>query len=140
MAMFGLAESPRAARHRRLDAFFDALDHLGDVELLAHEGGLAGRSARRIHEEAWAAVRAVGDRDGLSREIDRVRKRAMAWATRGSNVACRTRSATSATWAQVKLEAEEAIVDAALAIALGDRLDERTRDDVLLGRRGSGAR
>jgi hypothetical protein len=83
-----------------------------------------------LHEEAWASVRAVGVRYGISKEIDRVRKRAMAWAARGSDVIPYALG-DSATWAQVKLEAEEAIVDIALGIALGDRLDEQTRATLL---------
>lgn len=127
--MFGLRRKPSVLDTDELNAFFDVLDHMGDVELLRMRAAWHA-VPRRIHEEAWAAVRAVGARDGLSREIDRVRKRAMAWAARGSDVVPYALS-DSATWAQVKLEAEEAIVDVALAIALRDRLDERTRETLL---------
>jgi hypothetical protein len=127
--VFGLRRKPSVLDTDELNAFFDVLDHMGDVELLRMRA--AWRAVpRRIHEEAWAAVRAVGARDGLSRDIDRVRKRAMTWAARGSDVVPYALS-DSATWAQVKLEAEEAIVDVALGIALGDRLDERTRETLL---------
>lgn len=127
--MFGPLRKPSMLDTDALNAFFDVLDHMGDVELLRMRAAWKA-VPRRIHEEAWAAVRAVGARDGLSREIDRVRKRAMAWAARGSDVVPYALS-DSATWAQVKLEAEEAIVDIALGIALRDRLDERTRETLL---------
>ncbi len=112
-----------------LNAYFDALDHLDGVELLRMSA--AWRSVTKsTHEEAWAAVRAVGARYGLSKEIDWVRKRAMAWASRGNNSIPYTINDTE-TWATVKLQAEEAIVDAALAVALGDRLDEQARATLL---------
>jgi hypothetical protein len=113
----------------RLDAFLGSLDHLGEVEILAMTA--AWRSVdRSTHERAWAAVRAVGERDGLSDEIGRVRDLAMAWATRGSNTPPYQVN-NEPTWAREKLDAQEAVVDAALAIALGDRLDRRTSDGLL---------
>jgi hypothetical protein len=112
-----------------LNAFFNALDHLDDVELLRMSA--AWRSVTRLtHEEAWAAVRAVGARYGLSKEIDWVRKRAMSWASRGNN-SIPYMINNNETWAQIKLDAEEAVVDVALGMALGDRLDEQTRATLL---------
>jgi hypothetical protein len=112
-----------------LNAFFDAMDHLDEVELLRMSA--AWRSVTKsTHEEAWAAVRAVGARYGLSKEIDWVRKRAMAWASRGNN-SIPYMINDNVTWAAVKLQAEEAVVDVALGIALGDRLDEQTRATLL---------
>jgi hypothetical protein len=127
--VFDLRRKPSVLDTDELNAFFDVLDHMGDVELLRMRAAWQA-VPKRIHEEVWAAVRAVGARDGLSRDIDRVRKRAMAWVARGSDVVPYALS-DSATWAQVKLEAEEAIVDVALGIALGDRLDERMRETLL---------
>lgn len=112
-----------------LNEFFRALDHADEVELLRMRA--AWKSVgRRTHEEAWAAVRAVGVRDGLSREIDGIRKRALAWATRGTN-AIPYRMNNEETWAEIKMEAAEAIVDVALAVSLGDRLDGQTRVTLL---------
>ncbi len=65
-------------------AFFERLDHLNEGELLGLRAAWRSTS-RGAHEEAWAAVRAVGVREGLSKEIDRVRNRALGWASRGSN-------------------------------------------------------
>jgi hypothetical protein len=112
-----------------LNSFFDTMDHLEEVELLRMSA--AWRSvARSTHEEAWAAVRTVGARYGISKEIDWVRKRAMAWASRGNN-SIPYMIDNNETWAAAKLQAEEAIVDIALGIALGDRLDDQTRVTLL---------
>jgi hypothetical protein len=114
-----------------MDAFFERLDHLNREQLLALQAAWHA-TPRSEHEEAWAAVHAVGDRTALSKEIGRVRDKALAWSTRGSNSVPYYRVNDDEAWLQVKMGAGEAIVDAALAVALGDRLDAATRD-VLLG-------
>ncbi|HEX7495646.1 MAG TPA: hypothetical protein VF349_03330, partial [Candidatus Limnocylindrales bacterium] len=53
-----------------------------------------------------------------------------AWASRGNN-SIPYMINNNETWAQIKLDAEEAIVDVALGIALGDRLDEQARATLL---------
>lgn len=111
-------------------AFFERLDHLNQEQLLALRAAWRSTS-REAHEQAWAAVRAVGAREGLTREIGRVRNRALGWASRGSN-SIPYRISSDVTWLQIKIEAGEAIVDAALALALGSRLDAGTRK-VLIG-------
>ena len=127
--MYDRGEPESGLDMARLDAFFDSLAHMGEVELLALAA--AWRSVdRATHERAWAAVRTAGDRDGISPEIGRVRDLAMAWAARGSNVPPYQFN-NEPTWAREKLDAQEAVVDAALAIALGDRLDHRTSDELL---------
>ena len=113
-----------------LAVFFQRLDHLIEEQLLGMRAAWHATS-REAHEEAWAAVRAVGVRDGLTKEIDRVRNKALGWASRGSN-SIPYRLNNDDTWLQIKIEAGEPIVDAALAIALGSRLDEATRE-VLIG-------
>ena len=124
-----LRRKPNSLDTDELNAFFGALDHLDDVELLRMSA--AWRSvAKSTHEEAWSAVRAVGARYSLSKEIDWVRKRAIAWASRGSN-SIPYMTNNDETWAEIKRDAEEAIVDVALGIALGDRLDEQTRATLL---------
>lgn len=111
-------------------AFFARLDHLNEAQLLGMRAAWHGTS-REAHQDAWAAVRAVGAANGLTKEIDRVRKKALGWASRGSDVAPYTLTDDIA-WRQTKMEAGEAIVDAALAVALGSRLDEGARN-VLIG-------
>ncbi len=113
----------------KLEEFFEALDHMGEVELLRMRAVWLSVD-RQSHEDAWTAIRVIGARDGFAKEIDRVRKRAVAWATRGNN-AIPYRQDNNETWAEIKLEAAEAIVDIALAVAFGDRLDEKTRTVLL---------
>jgi hypothetical protein len=113
-----------------MDAFFDKLDRMSQVQLLALQ--VAWRStSRQTHEDAWASVRAVSDREALTEEIGRVRNRALAWATRASNAAP-WRGNADFGWLEVEGEAGGAIVDAAVAVALSGRLDAGTRD-VLMG-------
>jgi hypothetical protein len=114
----------------QLDAFIESLDHVDRVELLRM--GAAWQAVDKpAHEEAWAAVRAIGARDGLSKEIDKVRERARAWARRGDD-GVPYAFGDNELWAQLKMEAEGAIVDIALGIALGDRLDEQARATLLV--------
>lgn len=113
-----------------MDAFFHRLNRLDEAGLMAMRAAWTSIESQK-HEDAWAAVRAAGVRDGLTDEIDRVRKKAIAWATRGSNMAPEVRIGQSQNWQVVKLEAGEAIVDAALAMALGSRLDAPSRDLLL---------
>ena len=107
-------------------AFFEQLDHLTEDQLMSMRAAWRSTS-RESHEEAWTAVRSVGVREGLTREIDRVRNRALRWVSRGSN-SIPYRISSDVTWLQIKIEAGEAIVDAALAVALGDRLDPGPRN------------
>ncbi len=111
---------------QEMDAFFDKLDHLDEGQLLGMRAAWQSTDGA-AHQEAWAAVRAVGAAEGLTGEIDRVRGKALAWASRGSNVVPYTFT-DQITWLQIKGEAGEAIVDAALAVALGSRLDEASHD------------
>ncbi|MGA2512637.1 MAG: hypothetical protein ABSG37_03360 [Candidatus Limnocylindrales bacterium] len=109
--------------------FFERLDRMDKIQLLAMRAAWQSTS-HQAHEYAWAAVREIGARDGLAKELDRVRDRAMTWVLRGTN--------SIPYWGDndnrvlVKGEASEAIVDAALAVALGSRLDGSTRS-ILLG-------
>jgi hypothetical protein len=109
-----------------MEGFFEQLDHLNEAQLLGLRAAWQAISPA-AHQDAWAAVRAVGVAEGLTKEIDRVRNKALGWASRGTNVAPYTLS-DPITWQQTKLEAGEAIVDAALAVALGGRLDAGQRE------------
>ena len=111
-------------------AFFEQLDHLNLEQLRVMRAAWRSTS-REAHEDAWTTVRSIGAREGLTREIDRVRNRALAWASRGSNT-IPYRISDDVTWLKTKIEAGEAIVDAALAVALGSRLDADCRN-VLIG-------
>ena len=112
-----------------MDAFFEGLDRMNREQLLSMRA--AWHSTTRLeHEEAWASVRALGDREGLRNEIGRVRNKALAWSSRGSNSVPFYHD-DDIGWLQAKIEAGEAIVDAALAVALGSRLDAAARDTLL---------
>ena len=128
--MWGRRSGVNLLDTEEMAAFFDQLDHLNEGQLLGLRAAWRSTS-REAHEEAWTAVRAVGARDGLSKEIDRVRNRALAWASRGSNT-IPYRISNDITWQQIKTDAGEAIVDAALAMALGSRLDGASRK-ILIG-------
>jgi hypothetical protein len=128
--MWGRRRGPNLVDTPELDAFFERLDHLNREQLLALQATWQA-APRREHERAWAAVRAAGDRAGLGKEIGRVRDKALAWSTRGSNSVPYYRANDDEAWLQAKIGAGEAIVDAALAVALGDRLDPATRGTLL---------
>lgn len=128
--MWGRRKGANLVDTPEMDAFFDQLDHLNREQLMALDAAWHS-TARRDHEEAWAAVRAAADRTGVGKEIGRVRNKAMAWSTRGSNGVPYYRVNDDEAWMQVKMGAGEAIVDAALAIALGSRLDGVTRRKLL---------
>lgn len=114
-----------------VDRFIDSLDFLNQEQLLGMTA--AWRSAdKQAREDAWTKVRATAAMAGLSKDVDHVRDRAMHWADRGTNVPTPYTLNRDDAWLQVRQGAAPAIVDAALAIALGNRLDEATRD-VLLG-------
>jgi hypothetical protein len=129
--MWGRGRASSLVDTEEMAAFFEQLDHLNEAQLLSMRAAWRSTS-RRAHEQAWTAVRAVGVREGLGKEIDRVRNRALAWTTRGSGTVPFHRLNDELGWQQVKMEAGEAIVDAALAVALGSRLDSGSRG-ILIG-------
>jgi hypothetical protein len=113
-----------------VDRFIDSLDHLDQDQLMVlHASWRAVDPA--VRGDAWAQVRAVAARQGLTKGVGRVRDRAMSWATRGADLVPYNFHLDDM-WLQLRQESAPAIVDAAIAVALGDRLDEATRD-VLLG-------
>ncbi len=127
--MFGSGGGPAKLDAEALEAFFDAIDRL-DLGELERLGAAWHAISKEEHEAAWAQVRDAAARDGLGRDLDRVRARALAWTSRGSNRPGYLLP-DDRTWIEAKIEAAEAIVDGALAAALGDRLDARTRETLL---------
>jgi hypothetical protein len=105
-----------------MDAFFTKLDRLDEGQLLALSA--AWNAVDEVeHQDAWAAVRAVGAEQGLSDQIDSVRGAALTWTNRDSDMVPYSQMGRpNSLWTQLKRGASEAIVDAALAIALGSRL------------------
>ena len=124
--MFGRRREVDLLNTADMDDFFDRLDRINESGLLGMRTAWKAID-RAEHEDAWTAVRAVGARDRLNGEIERVRKKAIDWASRGSNMAPEVRIGQVQNWQLIKMDAGEAIVDAALAVALGSRLDERYR-------------
>jgi hypothetical protein len=124
--------SPKLAESVAMDRFIDSLDLLDEPTLMVMVAAW-GAISHRDHEAAWAEVRRVADREGLQGEVQEVRERAVRWSYRGSNIPAMPYSLQSEDqWVGLRREAAPALVDAALGIALGDRLDEFT-SGVLLG-------
>jgi hypothetical protein len=123
-----------------MDAFFARLERINEAELMAMAAAW-GSANREQRQDAWAVVRAVGKGQGLTKEIDRVRAHAVAWAARGDNLPPLFSFPAVAVGGgafgdrrvrlQLKMAASEGIVDAALATALGFRLDAQTRETLL---------
>jgi hypothetical protein len=128
--MFGRKRGVDLLDTDEMDAFFDRLNRMNETALMGMRAAWTSVESQR-HEDAWAAVRAAGARDGLAGEIDRVRKKAIAWASRGSNMAPEVRIGQVQNWQVIKMEAGEAIVDAALGTALGSRLDAASYDTLM---------
>jgi hypothetical protein len=108
----------------QMDTFFERLEGLNQAEVQALTAVWHAASKQR-HEDAWLAIRAVGAREALSKEIDRIRDRALDEVSRGTNFVPYTVIDLPR---QTRIEAGPAIVDAAVAIALGTRLDPATRE------------
>jgi hypothetical protein len=122
------ARPPRLVESPALDVFFARLHRLDREELLRMQA--AWRSIdMQTHERAWADIRKVGIRERLSDEIEEVRQRALAWATYDA-VPYRYLD-PDPMWVEGKMEAAEAIVDVAIAVALGDRLAPAARETLL---------
>jgi hypothetical protein len=111
-----------------MDAFFARLGQMDQAQVMAITAAWKSVS-REEHEDAWTAIRALGERDGLTKEIDRVRDKVLEMAARGTNSVPYMVIDFSR---QMRIEAGGALVEAALAVALGSRLDSGTHD-LLLG-------
>jgi hypothetical protein len=108
----------------QMDTFFERLEGMNQAEVQALTVVWHSVSKQQL-EDAWLEIRAIGAREALSKEIDRVRDRALDEATRGTN---NVPGAVMDLPRQTRIEAGPAIVDAAVAIALGTRLDPVTRE------------
>lgn len=115
-----------------LDALFDRLPGLDRGELFALAGAHGSRDSAR--EDAWAAVRRAVSADHLERDLDRLRSEVGAWATHlGSITGQEAGSGLSDLFmADARRAAAPAVLDAAVALLLGARLEDHERA-VLLG-------
>lgn len=128
--MWGWRKGVDLTKTPEIRAFFARLDLLDDGQLMGLRAAWNGIDRQR-HEEAWAAVRAVGASQGLARQISRVRDRALDWSSRGRTRPSYDPTSVSLTREQAKLDAAAPIVDAAIATALGDRLEPRARETLI---------
>jgi hypothetical protein len=130
------ARSPRLVESPALDALFNELDRLRAEDLLRLEA--AWRSIDMpAHEKAWAAIRKVAIRERLSDEIEEVRQRALTWM--GYDAVPYRYLDPNPGWVGIKASAAQAIADAAVAVALGDRLEPAARETLLSPWEGSAA-
>jgi hypothetical protein len=126
--MWGRRRSVDLVDTPEMDAFFARLERLNDAQLMGLRAAWHSTD-RRAHEAAWEAVRRVGIGEGLAQEIERVRDRALDWSARGDpRVVYEGREIARE---QARVDAGEALVDVALATALGDRLDEKSRETLM---------
>jgi tellurite resistance protein len=116
------------ADSEEMDRFFDQLDRMGEAELMRLRAAWLSID-RQAHEDAWAVVRVVCASGDLDEEIEKVRDRALTW-VRYDGMPYRYLDGNPM-WMQHKADAAEAVVDAAIGVALGDRLDRRTRATLL---------
>jgi hypothetical protein len=122
--MWGRKRGVNLLETPEMDAFFERLDRLNQAEVQAMAAAWHAKSPAE-HEAAWAAVRAAGVRDGLTKEIERVRDKALERASRGTNSVPYTVIDFTR---ETRIEAGGAIADAAIAGALAGRLDGVTYD------------
>jgi hypothetical protein len=121
--------SPRRAGANLLDTkemtdFFDKLDHLNQEQLLSLAASWEAREKLPHRDALTQAVAAAGEL-GLTAQMEEARDEAMRWALRGP----------SDLWAvtlqderlQIWRQAAPALADAAVAIALGNRLNDGAR-------------
>jgi hypothetical protein len=115
-----------------LERFFAALDSVQEGQLMVLTA--MGRNLNRAeHDEAWKEVRRAADANGVLREVQAIGDRAMHWASRGTNIPpLQPIPGDHETWVATRMQAAPAIVDAAVAIALGGLLDQASRE-ILLG-------
>ena len=122
--------SPQAEGSSELDRFIDSLDALDETDLLnlAASWGALDKSK---HEDAWTHVVAAAAKAGLTERVEEARQSALGWATRGTNFPWPDAGYMENMKAQIRRGAAPALADAAVAIALGERLDRESADTLL---------
>jgi hypothetical protein len=115
-----------------LDRFFTLLDHLDQSRLMQLQA-MARVANRAERDEAWKEVRRAAEANGLLDAIQQVRDRVFQWAGRGTNVPpLQPVPVDFEMLVTTRMGAAGPLVDAAAAIALGDLLDEASRE-ILVG-------
>ena len=113
-----------------IEDFFDGLETLNEAQLLRIASAWDARD-QQAHEDAWTQAVARAAVGGLTVEMEDARTAAAAWATRGSNAPWPYGLAMEDTWLQMRRQVGPALADAAVAIFLGDALDEAARRTLL---------
>jgi hypothetical protein len=111
--------------YEAVEEFLDSLPNLGEVQLLEIHAAWQARD-RQAHENAWTAAIAAAATAGLTADLERARDEALQWAIRGTNVPWPYGFNESARLDE-RRGAGPALADAAVAILLEGRLDEKSR-------------
>ncbi len=114
------------ARLDSVEEFLESLDELLDVQLLEIHATWR-RTDPRARERAWTAAAAAAARSGLTERLGQVREAATQWATR-SPTGPWLYSFNDMGRADMRRQAAPALADAAVALLLGDHLDEKSGD------------
>ncbi len=123
-----------------LDDFFSVMTTLPRDQLMALAAAHSEPDPAR--ERAWASARGIIARDGLAADVDRLRSVVINWATRPAS--------SPMQWAEilmadglldqdVRRAAAPALLDAAVALFLGESLEAPDRDAMLGPWRGLSA-
>ena len=126
-------EVENIAESEPVDRFFEYLEH-AEADLLLALSAAWRAVEEQAREEAWTRVHDAAKRTRTERGVETVRDRAMHWAGRSgySYGEITAYGGGQPLWGDVRRQAAPALVDAAVAIALGRRLDSASRE-VLLG-------
>jgi hypothetical protein len=113
-----------------LDGFLASLDALRETDLLTLAAGWSGAD-RRAHEDAWTRVVAAAAANGMTDRVRAARQAALDWAIKGTNFPWPDAGYMEDMKLHIRRGAAPALADAAVAIALGDRLDSESADTLL---------
>ena len=106
--------------------FLASLSFLNEAQILELVASWEARDVR-AHEDAWTQAIACAVANRLTAEMDEARPAAMTWAIRGKNAPWHDGGRMEDTCRDIRRGAGPALEDAAVAIVLGNRLDEATR-------------
>jgi hypothetical protein len=113
-----------------LDRFLASLDALDETDLLTLAAGWNG-AEKSAHEDAWTRVVAVAAATGMTERVRAARQAALDWAIKGTNFPWPDAGYMEDMKLHIRRGAAPALADAAVAIALGDKLDRESADTLL---------
>ena len=112
------------ARLDGVEEFLESLDELLDVQLIEIHATWRGTDPQ-ARERAWTAAAVAAAGSGLTERLGKVREAAIQWATR-SPTGPWLYSFNDMGRADMRRQAAPALADAAVALLLGDLLDEKS--------------